>query len=108
MEPESRRVSVSDFAHTVQARRSSAQAVKILFGMLAVAALVLASVVVTAAPAEAVTPAGIASLAQANVGKGAGSCSLVNSSPNSLGGASFYSSCSGYGGVPEFWCADFA
>ena len=60
------------------------------------------------APAAAATPAGIAALAQANVGKGAGWCSLVNNSPNSLGGTSFYSSCSGYAGLPEYWCADFA
>ncbi|HEX4058107.1 MAG TPA: CHAP domain-containing protein [Galbitalea sp.] len=32
----------------------------------------------------------------------------MNSSANSLGGSSFYSSCSGAGGVPELWCADFA
>jgi hypothetical protein len=45
--------------------------------------------------------ASIANLALANVGKGA--CS-----ENSLGGRDFDSSCTGNGGYPEFWCADFA
>ena len=43
----------------------------------------------------------IASIALANVGKGA--CSR-----NSAGGYDFDSSCTGNGGHPEFWCADFA
>ncbi|MFE9428019.1 CHAP domain-containing protein [Kitasatospora sp. NPDC006697] len=53
--------------------------------------------------ASAATPSDVASLALANVGKGAGSCSTVNSSNNSLGGTAFNGSC-----VPEYWCADFA
>jgi hypothetical protein len=43
----------------------------------------------------------IVSLALANVGKGA--CSK-----NSEGGKAFDTSCTGNGGQPEFWCADFA
>jgi hypothetical protein len=43
----------------------------------------------------------VSSLALANVGKGA--CST-----NSRGGHAFDSSCTGNGGEPEFWCADFA
>lgn len=43
----------------------------------------------------------VASLAVANEGKGA--CSK-----NSRGGRDFDSSCSGNGGQPEYWCADFA
>lgn len=44
----------------------------------------------------------IVALAAANVGKGA--CS-TNSLHNGVG---FESSCTGNGGAPEFWCADFA
>ena len=76
---------------------------KFLLGAVAAAVIVASSVIGTAAPAQAVTPSGISALAQANVGKGAGSCSRVNNSPNSLGGGSFYGSC-----IPEYWCADFA
>ncbi len=43
----------------------------------------------------------IASIALANVGKGA--CSK-----NSTGGYDYDSSCTGNGGYPEYWCADFA
>jgi hypothetical protein len=43
----------------------------------------------------------VSSLALANVGKKA--CST-----NSLGGKYFDSSCTGNGGLPEYWCADFA
>jgi len=43
----------------------------------------------------------IASIALANVGKSA--CSR-----NSAGGSDFDSSCTGNGGRPEYWCADFA
>jgi hypothetical protein len=43
----------------------------------------------------------LAGLALANVGGTA--CGT-----NSLGGDSFFSSCSGNGGQPEYWCADFA
>ena len=52
--------------------------------------------------------ANLASLATANVGKGAGTCSQSNSSLNSLGGTAFYTSCTGNGGSAEYWCADFA
>jgi MYXO-CTERM domain-containing protein len=65
----------------------------------------------SSAGAEPVDPAGpvkpmvtgssIASLALANVGGMA--CKT-----NSLGGSSFGSSCTGNGGSPEYWCADFA
>jgi MYXO-CTERM domain-containing protein len=48
-----------------------------------------------------VTGDSIASLALANVGGMA--CKT-----NSLGGTSFGSSCTGNGGSPEYWCADFA
>ena len=50
---------------------------------------------------EAVSGGTIANIAYANVGKGA--CST-----NSGGGAYFDSSCTGNGGQPEYWCADFA
>ncbi|HEY4019363.1 MAG TPA: CHAP domain-containing protein [Pseudonocardiaceae bacterium] len=54
----------------------------------------------------------IASLALANQGKGAGTCSQVNSSKNSLGGSSFGTSCilknGEDGGTGEYWCSDFA
>ncbi len=50
---------------------------------------------------EDVTAASIVSIAKANAGKGA--CST-----NSHGGKGFDSSCTGNGGLPEYWCADFA
>ncbi|MBR7833010.1 CHAP domain-containing protein [Actinospica durhamensis] len=50
----------------------------------------------------------IAALANANIGKGAGTCSQANSSLNSLGGSEFNTSCTGNGGSAEYWCADFA
>jgi hypothetical protein len=48
-----------------------------------------------------VTGASIASLARANVGHRA--CGK-----NSEGGTGYDSSCTGNGGLPEYWCADFA
>lgn len=48
-----------------------------------------------------VTGSSIVSLALANVGGMA--CAT-----NSLGGSAFESSCTGNGGQPEYWCADFA
>jgi hypothetical protein len=54
-----------------------------------------------AATGTAASGGSIASIALANVGKMA--CST-----NSLGGQAFDSSCTGYGGSPEYWCADFA
>ncbi len=50
---------------------------------------------------EDVTSANIASIAKANLGKGA--CSTTSN-----GGKGFDSSCTGNGGLPEYWCADFA
>ncbi len=54
-----------------------------------------------ASAAQAATTGDIANLALANIGKMA--CST-----NSLGGSYYLSSCTGNGGQPEFWCADFA
>jgi hypothetical protein len=50
---------------------------------------------------DPLTTSQVASLADANIGKGA--CST-----NSKGGHAFDSSCTGNGGLPEYWCADFA
>jgi hypothetical protein len=64
-----------------------------------------------AVPAPAAPPtvaANLAALADANVGKGAGTCSLSNSSLNSLGGSAFDTSCTGDGASAEYRCADFA
>ena len=47
------------------------------------------------------TAGNIVSIAEANLGKGP--CST-----NSAGGTAYYSSCTGAGGAPEAWCADFA
>ena len=55
----------------------------------------------TGSSEEDVSRANISSIALANVGKGA--CST-----NSEGGRAFDSSCTGNGGEPEYWCADFA
>jgi len=71
------------------------------------AGLVLAALVSTGAVftvttgAQADTTTDIADLARDNIGKMA--CST-----NSLGGANYGSSCTGAGGSPENWCADFA
>ncbi|MFI5933727.1 hypothetical protein [Actinoplanes sp. NPDC051494] len=69
-----------------------------------IAALVVATFATSTAaltsPAAATT-ADIASLALDNVGHKA--CQT-----NSLGGSSYYSACTGNGGQPEYWCADFA
>ena len=54
----------------------------------------------TASSDEALTGNDLSTLALANVGKMA--CST-----NSLGGKYFDSSCTGNGGQPEYWCADF-
>ncbi|MCR3753082.1 FG-GAP-like repeat-containing protein [Lentzea californiensis] len=54
-----------------------------------------------AGQAQAATGTDIANLANANEGKMA--CST-----NSLGGQYFLSSCTGFSGRPEYWCADFA
>ncbi|MFC0542182.1 CHAP domain-containing protein [Kutzneria chonburiensis] len=74
-------------------RKTTSAALTVLGATLATA--------VVAAPASAGTTSDIAALARANEGKTA--CST-----NSLGGGSYYSSCTGAGGSPENWCADFA
>ncbi|MEO8877774.1 MAG: CHAP domain-containing protein [Polyangiaceae bacterium] len=56
---------------------------------------------VTSSSSEALTGNDVATLAKANVGTTA--CGT-----NSLGGKAFDSSCTGNGGYPEYWCADFA
>jgi hypothetical protein len=67
-----------------------------------VAATIVGGIMATAVPASAgVSGANIANIALANVGKQA--CST-----NSEGGSDFDSSCTGNGGQPEYWCADFA
>jgi hypothetical protein len=55
----------------------------------------------TSQAATTVSGSSIATLATANVGQGA--CTK-----NTLGGSAFESSCTGNGGQPEYWCADFA
>jgi MYXO-CTERM domain-containing protein len=55
----------------------------------------------TGTTSAALTGQSIATIALANVGKGA--CST-----NSQAGTAFDSSCTGNGGQPEYWCADFA
>jgi cell wall-associated NlpC family hydrolase len=55
----------------------------------------------TASTDDAISGSSVASIALANIGKGA--CST-----NSHGGIAFDSSCTGNGGEPEYWCADFA
>lgn len=73
-------------------------------GLPAVDAQVEAAAVAVDAGTEAASGpnvgASIASIALANVGKGA--CST-----NSAGGTAFETSCTGNGGLPEYWCADF-
>jgi hypothetical protein len=67
---------------------------------LATAALCV-GMIFTPSTASALTGSDVANLASANVGGMA--CGT-----NSLGGHSFDSSCTGNGGQPEYWCADFA
>ena len=76
---------------------------RILLAALVTAVLALGlSVAVSPTRASALTKQeAIATLAFANVGKKA--CST-----NSKGGKGYYKSCTGYGGGPEYWCADFA
>jgi hypothetical protein len=66
------------------------------------------SAAISAPAATSSVAANLAALANANVGKGAGYCSQVNTSNNTLGGDQFLTSCSGNGGEGEYWCADFA
>lgn len=65
---------------------------------------------VTCTEPDSITPPSgsepASTLANANVGKTAGTCA-VNPTHNSLGGSAFEGSCVGYAGVPEYWCADF-
>jgi len=68
---------------------------------IGIALAVVAAGVCMASSASAVSGSAIASLATANVGQGA--CTK-----NTLGGSAFESSCTGNGGQPEYWCADFA
>lgn len=76
--------------------------------LAAVAGLILALCVAVLAPTAAfASEASAASLAAANMHKTAGTCA-ANPTHNSLGGDQFESSCSGYAGHPEYWCADFA
>jgi CHAP domain len=63
---------------------------------------------ISAPSATSSVAAHLTALANANVGKGAGYCSQVNASDNTLGGDQFLTSCSGNGGAGEYWCADFA
>jgi hypothetical protein len=72
-----------------------------LLVVLAASLLVPAVLVSFPALASAATGSSIATMAAANLGKKA--CSV-----NSLGGRAFESSCTGNGGQPEYWCADFA
>jgi hypothetical protein len=75
---------------------------RLKIGVLGVATLLLGGLGLTLLPnASASTTADIAGLANDNIGKKA--CST-----NSLGGDSYGSSCTGNGGQPEYWCADFA
>ncbi|MFC0429416.1 CHAP domain-containing protein [Kutzneria buriramensis] len=69
--------------------------------LASLAVLVPAAGLLTATAASAGTPADIASIAAANLGKKA--CST-----NTAGGVGYGSSCTGSGGSPEFWCSDFA
>jgi len=72
-----------------------------LFILLAAAVIVPTVLVAFPAVASAATGSSIATLASANIGRKA--CSI-----NSRGGKAFESSCTGNGGQPEYWCADFA
>jgi len=70
--------------------------------LVAVLLAVTGVLLIRPAPANATTKQeAIATLAFDNVGKKA--CST-----NSKGGKGYYKSCTGYGGGPEYWCADFA
>jgi hypothetical protein len=68
---------------------------------IGIALAVVAAGLCVASSAAAVSGSAIATLATANVGQGA--CTT-----NTLGGTHFESSCTGNGGEPEYWCADFA
>jgi MYXO-CTERM domain-containing protein len=69
--------------------------------LLSACALLAATAWAVPSPAGQVSGSAIASIALANVGDQA--CSS-----NSLGGTGYYTSCTGYAGEPEYWCADFA
>jgi hypothetical protein len=80
-----------------------------------ISALILAAGVValgTGEPASAATATAGTSAATAS-GRSIAALALANlgmhaCSTNSLGGTSFETSCTGNGGEPEYWCADFA
>lgn len=76
------------------------RAFRLLIATLVVASIAPA-VLVASAPASAALGSSLATLATANIGKKA--CSV-----NSSGGRGYETSCTGNGGQPEFWCADFA
>jgi len=73
----------------------------LLITVLVPALLAPGVLVAWSSPASAASASTIAALATANVGKQA--CST-----NTLGGRGFETSCTGNGGQPEYWCADFA
>lgn len=78
---------------------------KVLLSILSAVTLSLGLLVLAPTAGATASPGtggeAIATLALANVGKHA--CSR-----NSLGGTAYGSSCTGNGGEPEYWCADFA
>jgi len=76
-------------------------AFRLLIVTFAVGLITSAVLVALPPPASAATGTSIAALADANLGKKA--CSI-----NSGGRKYFESSCTGNGGQPEYWCADFA
>ncbi|MEY9855421.1 hypothetical protein ABH935_001025 [Catenulispora sp. GAS73] len=71
-----------------------------LLKLMAALVLLLSSFALTTGPASAST-GDIVSIANANIGDHA--CDT-----NSAGGQGYYTSCTGAGGSPENWCADFA
>jgi hypothetical protein len=77
------------------------RALRLLITVLVPALLAPGVLVAWSSPASAASASTIAALATANVGKQA--CST-----NTLGGRGFETSCTGNGGQPEYWCADFA
>jgi hypothetical protein len=83
--------------------RSSSLGMMVARAVTAATTLAVATVVgfALAVPASAASQADIVNLANANIGGTA--CGT-----NSLGGRGFYTSCTGAGGQPENWCADFA
>jgi surface antigen len=86
---------------SVWTRLLLASAAPLLLAPLAVGCSSAASEETTGqSSASALNATDLAGLALANVGGRA--CGT-----NSLGGSAFYSSCTGNGGQPEYWCSDF-